>query len=174
LSWLTVAEVSDLTKIADPTLRRYLKDYADFIKTSKDGHITTIAEESVSILEKIREYSFEKRWGKERIKRELQANYPMTYIIGQDTENNEITVGETLEEMRRMSLYMKKLVDENQMLRHEMKELRNDFEALLTSQDKHNKNSIEILKEMREDMRRRDEKSSTWFPWLRKKRDDTK
>ncbi len=171
-SWLTISEVCDITGIADPTLRRYIKTYEDYIRTSRDGHVLIIAEESVNVIQKIREYSLDKRWGTDRIKRELRENYPMTFIIGQDSEKNEVSVGQTLDEMRKMVVYLKKLSVENQALKHEIEEMRKDLEILSTQQERHEKNSIELLREMRADMRRRDEKSGGWFSWMRKKRDN--
>lgn len=137
MQWMTIREVSVKTNISDPTLRRYIRDHGQFIKTRMEGHILTVSEESIPIIIKIRQFYLDLGWKKPRVQQALEETYPMNIVLTKDEERGEITVGETIEDIRKLRFILSKLVDEQQLLREEIKYLRNKLDEKEESSKEH-------------------------------------
>lgn len=159
MTWLPISLVVERVDIGETTVRRYIRDYKEFIKTKKEGNTLVIHKSALDVMQKIKRLSVGKRLGKERIREELRANFSQEIIIGEDNATNDITVGQTLEEIRNLTTVIKKLVDENKQLKVDLADLDKKIDSIAIQQAEQNK-----LLSFTQD----DNKSKGWFSWLRR------
>lgn len=128
MRWLPIKEVCELINASDMTVRRYIQRHGQYIRTRQRGNITEIAEESIPVLRKIRQFYMELRWNRHQVEEALAENFAMNVVIAEDEDRGAITVKQTLEDMQHMRQILWRLVEENRMLREEFELLRQKLE----------------------------------------------
>lgn len=117
MNWYSVQEVCEKTGLSDSSVRRYLQRHKRFLKTRYQGRVVQIAEESLPVMEKIRQFYIELGWNRERVEEALAETYSMAIVVGED-QRGPVTVGQTLEDVQQMRHILWKLAEENRMLRN--------------------------------------------------------
>ncbi|MBH8609373.1 hypothetical protein [Thermoactinomyces sp. CICC 10521] len=120
MEWLPIHKVAKELDIPEPTLRRYLRDYEEFIKIKLQGHMQVVHFDSLEVIKKIRNMHVVNRWSSKEVKESLAKEQPMAIIVAED-QGIPITAGEFLEELLRIN---KRLLQENREMRREIQELR--------------------------------------------------
>src|SRR5699024_4454752 len=98
---MTIQEVCDQTGLSDSSVRRYLKRHKRFLKTRYQGRVLQVAEDSIPVMEKIRQFYVELGWNQQRVEEVLGETYSMSVVVGED-DRGPVTVGQTLEDVQQM------------------------------------------------------------------------
>ncbi|MFC4075248.1 hypothetical protein [Salinithrix halophila] len=123
MEWLRIRDVTEETGLSDATVRRYLRAHGRFIKSQREGSVLVIAEESISVLYKIRHY-YEQGWSRERVERVLESTEPMELVVHDDVTGVDSTLGEQLGDLRKL---LRAMVERQQALENEVLRLRQEI-----------------------------------------------
>ena len=111
--WLPVIEVEKQTGIPDATIRRYIRNHGHHLQIKKRGKSYLIANESLSVIKKIREL-YDKGKQSEGVEETLsQMNMPMTITMTDDEKEVTVNTGQVLIQLQKDMNEQKKF---NQLL----------------------------------------------------------
>lgn len=136
MKWYSVQEVCENTGLSDSSVRRYLQRHKRFLKTRYQGRVLQIAEESLPVIEKIRQFYIELGWNRERVEEALAETYSMSVVVGED-HRGPVTIGQTLKDIQQIQHILWKLAEENQILRDRFDDVMEKLEEREKQDTKH-------------------------------------
>ena len=123
--WYPIQKAAQETGIPEPTLRRYIRDYKEFIKARHQGYMQVIHFESLAVLQKIRKMHITERLSSKEVKERLSKEQPMSIVIAEQ-QGEPLTAQDFIKEVLMIN---KKLLQENKEIRQKLNELQRLIET---------------------------------------------
>lgn len=167
--WLTVSEIEQQTKIPERTIRRYVNIHGHHIQTRKQGRAVYIAEHSIPLLQKIRDW-YDAGWKSERVEDALsESGLPVTVTV--DGQDVAMAASDALRELQKyvatvmgdMTEEVTKLRQEVAASREESSNLRSFIETSLEERDHRLMEALRAIQASKEENKHR-----SWWPFWKK------
>jgi DNA-binding transcriptional MerR regulator len=146
--WYPIQKAAQETGIPEPTLRRYIRDYKEFIKTKNQGYMQVIHFDSLDVLQKIRKMHIGERLSSKEVKERLAKEQPMNIVVTEQ-KGEPVTVADFIQEVRMID---QRILQENRQMKQEIYELRQLLESIMMEQSKFLQSNHEEIKGIRHDI----------------------
>lgn len=160
--WLTVNEIETKTGIPNNTLRRYIRQHGEFITHKKDGKSYLISNESIDVINHIRELYQENNLTVQQVRETLDTS-KFTKTITQNHEQEFMTINEKLE------ILAKRLDEQDQKIQQQQQyidtKLNERDQKLMTAL----KESLDTRKQIATAEAVAESKKPKWLKWLNQK-----
>jgi DNA-binding transcriptional MerR regulator len=151
VEWLTVLAIEKQTGIPNATIRRYIRNHGHHLNIRKKGKSYSIADESISVMERIRSLYDEGKALEQVEEALIKAGTPVTVTVIEDDERMNINVGEALVSMDG------RIDEQNKIIRSLVEQMQKQQETLQKQQEfitntleERDKRLIEVIRETQE------------------------
>ncbi|WP_332633089.1 MerR family transcriptional regulator [Halalkalibacter flavus] len=129
IAWITVADIHKETNIPESTIRRYIKNYAEYFKTKKVGRAIKYSDDAIEIILYIAAL-FNDKYSSEEVAEKLQNKYAMTINVEEKPKRHEVTTDPPAEKDNELVMKLMQTIME---METRIRELENDQRQLAAS-----------------------------------------